>query len=42
VRDSTRALSQDRRVAFDAKIARLTFTQSFYVEDMVFQGKLEL
>jgi hypothetical protein len=34
--------NQDRRVAFDAKIARLTFTQSFYVEDMVFQGKLEL
>jgi hypothetical protein len=34
--------NQDRRVAFDAKIARLSFTQSFYVEDMVFQGKLEL
>jgi len=32
----------DRRVVFDARIASLDFTQSFYLEDMVFQGKLEL
>ena len=32
----------DRRVEFDARIGRLDFTQSFYLEDMVFQGKLEL
>jgi len=34
--------SQDRRVEFDAKIGRLQFTQSFYTEDMLYQGKLEL
>jgi hypothetical protein len=34
--------SQDRRVEFDSKIGRLQFTQSFYTEDMVYQGKLEL
>ena len=34
--------SQDRRIEFDAKIGRLQFSQSFYTEDMVYQGKLEL
>jgi hypothetical protein len=32
----------DRRVEFDAHIGRLQFAQSFYLEDMVYQGKLEL
>jgi hypothetical protein len=32
----------DRRVEFDAKIGRLEFTQSFFLDDMVYQGKLEL
>ena len=27
---------------FDAHINRLQFTQSFYVDDMTYQGKLEL
>lgn len=34
--------SEDRRLEFDAKIGRLEFTQSFYPEDMMFLGKLEL
>jgi len=33
---------QDKRVEFDAKIGRLQFAQSFYVDDMNYQGKLEL
>ena len=33
---------QDRRVEFDAQIGRLQFAQSFYVDDMMYQGKLEL
>jgi hypothetical protein len=33
---------KDKRIEFDAKIGRLQFTQSFYVEDMFFGGKLEL
>jgi hypothetical protein len=32
----------DRRVEFDAQIEKLTLTQSFYLEDMTFQGKTEL
>jgi hypothetical protein len=32
----------DRRVLFDVQIGRLQFAQSFYVEDMVYQGKREL
>jgi hypothetical protein len=32
----------DRRVLFDAQIGRLQFAQSFYTEDMVMDGKLEL
>jgi hypothetical protein len=32
----------DRRVLFDAQIGRLQFAQSFYTEDMVYQGKVEL
>jgi len=33
---------KERRILFEAQIGRLQFTQSFYVEDMHFQGKLEL
>lgn len=32
----------DCRVEFDAKIGRLDFSQSFFLDDMVYQGKLEL
>lgn len=34
--------AQDRRVEFDAHIGRLQLAQSFYLEDMTYQGKLEL
>ena len=34
--------AQDRRVEFDAHIGRLQVAQSFYLEDMTYQGKLEL
>jgi len=34
--------ADDRRLEFDAQINRLQFTQSFYVEDMTYQGKLQL
>ncbi|HEV3329718.1 MAG TPA: hypothetical protein VG096_01975 [Bryobacteraceae bacterium] len=33
---------QDRRLEFDAKIGVLELNESFFVEDMVFQNKLEL
>jgi hypothetical protein len=33
---------KDARFEFDAKIGRLSFSQSFYPDDMMFQGKLEL
>lgn len=33
---------QDKRIEFGAQIGRLQFTQSFYVDDMNYQGKLEL
>jgi hypothetical protein len=33
---------QDKRVEFDAKIGQLQFAQSFYVDDMNYQCKLEL
>ena len=32
----------DRHAEFDAQIGRLKFADSFYMEDMVYQGKLEL
>jgi hypothetical protein len=32
----------DRRIEFDAQINKLTLTESFYLEDMMFQGKTEL
>jgi len=33
---------QDHRLEFDADIGRLELTQSFFTDDMVWQGKLEL
>ena len=33
---------QDKRIEFDAKIGKLRFTQSFFVDDMMYQGKLEM
>lgn len=33
---------KDKRIEFDAKIGRLQFTQSFYVDEMSFDGKLAL
>ncbi len=34
--------ADDRRVEFDAEINHLSLTQSFYLEDMSYQGKTEL
>jgi hypothetical protein len=34
--------SDDRRIEFDAQINKLSLTESFYQEDMTFQGKTEL
>ncbi len=33
---------QDKRLEFDAKVLKLQFTGSFYVDDMTYLGKLEL
>jgi hypothetical protein len=33
---------QDKRVEFDARVGQLQFTQSFYLDDMTYAGKLEL
>ena len=33
---------EDRRLEFDAMIGRLELTQSFFTEDMVLDGKLQL
>jgi hypothetical protein len=32
----------DRRIEFDAQIEKLAVTESFYLEDMTYQGKVEL
>ncbi len=39
---STEITPSDRRVEFDAQIGRLKFAEPFYLEDMVYQGKLAL
>jgi len=39
---STEISASDRRVEFDATIGRLKFGETFYTEDMVFEGKLAL
>lgn len=40
--NSTEIAKADRRVEFDATIGRLTLTQSFFIDEMVWRGKLEL
>ena len=39
---STEITKSDRRVEFDAQIGRLKFAEPFYIEDMVYDGKLAL
>lgn len=39
---STEIPKADRRIELDGQIGRLKFAQPFYLEDMVFRGKLEL
>jgi len=34
--------AHDRRIDFAAKIGRLDFSETFFSEDMTYQGKLEL
>jgi hypothetical protein len=41
-KDKEEINKDDRRVEFDTQINRLSVTQSFYLEDMTFQGKIEL
>ena len=39
---STEITRGDKRIEFDAQIGRLEIAQSFYVDEMTYQGKLEL
>ncbi len=39
---SAEITARDNRMEFDAKIGRLELKQAFYVDEMTFQGKLEL
>jgi hypothetical protein len=39
---SAEITARDNRMEFDAKIGRLELKQAFYVDEMNFQGKLEL
>ena len=39
---SNEITKQDRRIEFNATIERLQFTSAFYVDEMVWQGKLQL
>jgi hypothetical protein len=39
---TTEPTKQDHRLEFDADIGRLQLTQSFFTDEMVWQGKLEL
>jgi hypothetical protein len=39
---STEISKSDRRVEFDAEIGRLKFAEPFYLEDMIYDGKLAL
>ncbi|MBV9744042.1 MAG: hypothetical protein JO099_09785, partial [Acidobacteriia bacterium] len=41
-RDKNEITAQDRRVEFQAKIGRLQVSESFFTEDMNYQGKMEL
>ena len=39
---STEITKGDKRIEFDAQIGRLKLSEAFYVDDMTYQGKLEL
>jgi len=39
---STEISKTDRRVEFDAQIGRLKFAEPFYLDDMLYDGKLAL
>ncbi len=39
---STEITKQDRRIEFDAQVGRLKIAESFFTEDMVYDGKLEI
>jgi hypothetical protein len=39
---STEITRGDKRIEFDAQVGRLEIAQSFYVDEMIYQGKLEL
>jgi hypothetical protein len=39
---SNEITKDDRRILFDAQIGRFQFEESFFPEDMVYQGKREL
>jgi hypothetical protein len=39
---SMEILKSDRRLEFDAQVGRLKFAEFFYIEDMVYDGKLAL
>jgi hypothetical protein len=40
--NSTEISKADRRAEFDATIGRLLLSQSFFIDEMVWQGKIEL
>jgi hypothetical protein len=40
--NSAELSKQDRRVEFDSQLGRMQIVQSFYTEDIVWQGKLEI
>jgi hypothetical protein len=40
--NSTEISKEDRRAEFDATIGRLLLSQSFFIDEMVWQGKIEL
>jgi hypothetical protein len=39
---STEITKEDRRAEFDGQAGRLQFSQSFFLDEMTYQGKLEL
>jgi hypothetical protein len=40
--DYPRSLQRKDKLEFDAEVGRLKFTQDFFPDDRVYQGKLEL
>jgi hypothetical protein len=39
---STEVTQQDKKINFDAKIQKLQFNEPFYLDEMVYRGKMEL